>query len=128
MAKSDTRTPLSRASGLGSTKSGVGHWWAQRVSAVALIPLSLWFAASMIAHAGDDYAGFSAWLQAPLTAILMTLLVAGLFYHSALGLRTIIEDYFHSAFKFAALVLIQLLSIALAVVGIAAIAKIALAT
>jgi succinate dehydrogenase / fumarate reductase membrane anchor subunit len=127
MMKSDTRTPLSRASGLGSAKSGIGHWWAQRISAVALIPLSLWFAASIIAHAGDDYAGFFAWLQSPPSAVLMMLLVAALFYHAALGLQTIVEDYFHSALKFAALVLIRLLSIALAIVGIAAIAKIAFA-
>jgi succinate dehydrogenase / fumarate reductase membrane anchor subunit len=128
MMKSDTRTPISRASGLGSAKSGIGHWWAQRISAVALIPLSLWFAASIIAHVGDDYAEVFAWLQSPLSAVLMTLLVAALFYHVALGLQTIIEDYFHSALKFAALVLFKLLSIALAIIGIAAIAKIAFAT
>ncbi len=126
--KSDTRTPISRASGLGSAKSGIGHWWAQRISAVALIPLSLWFAASIIAHVGDDYAEVFAWLQSPLSAVIMTLLVAALFYHVALGLQTIIEDYFHSALKFAALVLFKLLSIALAIIGIAAIAKIAFAT
>lgn len=128
MMKSDTRTPLSRASGLGSAKSGIGHWWAQRISAVALIPLSLWFAASIIAHVGDEHAEVFAWLQSPLSAVLMTLLVAALFYHVALGLQTIIEDYFHSALKFAALVLFKLLSIALAIIGIAAIAKIAFAT
>jgi succinate dehydrogenase / fumarate reductase membrane anchor subunit len=90
--------------------------------------LSLWFAASIIAHVGDDYAEVFAWLQSPLSAVLMTLLVAALFYHVALGLQTIIEDYFHSALKFAALVLFKLLSIALAIIGIAAIAKIAFAT
>ena len=102
------RSPLARAIGLGSAKEGVGPWWAERVSAVALVPLTLWFAASIIAHTGSDYATFIVWLKTPLTAILMILLLIALFYHTALGLQVVIEDYVHSATKFAAVIAVRL--------------------
>jgi succinate dehydrogenase / fumarate reductase, membrane anchor subunit len=75
------RSPLTTAIGLGSAKKGVGAWWAERVSAVALVPLSLWFAASIIAHTGSDYATFIVWLRTPLAAILMILLLVAIFHH-----------------------------------------------
>ena len=59
--RTTTRSPRARATGLGSAKCGTEHWWAERVSAIALVPLTLWFVASLIAHAGADYAGFTAW-------------------------------------------------------------------
>jgi succinate dehydrogenase membrane anchor subunit len=93
------RSPLARAIGLGSAKEGVGAWWAERVSAVALIPLTLWFAASLIAHIGSDYTAFVAWLRIPLVTTLMILLLITLFYHAALGLQVVIEDYIHSSIK-----------------------------
>jgi succinate dehydrogenase / fumarate reductase, membrane anchor subunit len=68
------RSPLSRARGLGSAREGVEHWWMQRVTAVALIPLTLWFAASLIALTGSDYNMFIAWLKAPFVTILTVLL------------------------------------------------------
>ena len=102
------RSPLARAIGLGSAKEGVGHWWAERVSAVALVPLTLWFVASIIAHTGSDYATFIVWLRTPLAAILMILLLIALFYHTALGLQVVIEDYVHSGAKFAAVIAVRL--------------------
>jgi succinate dehydrogenase / fumarate reductase, membrane anchor subunit len=90
------RSPLARAMGLGSAKEGVGHWWAERASAVALIPLTLWFVASIIAHIQSDYATFIAWLRTPIGTILMILLQVALFYHTALGLQVVVEDYVHS--------------------------------
>ena len=86
------RSPLGRAIGLGSAKGGVKEWWAERVSAVALVPLTLWFAATIIAHTGSDYAAFIAWLRTPLATILMILLLIALFHHTALGLQVVIED------------------------------------
>lgn len=122
----DMRTPLARAMGLGSAKEGVGAWWAERVSAVALVPLALWFAASIIAHTGSDYATFIVWLRTPLAAILMILLLIALFYHTALGLQVVIEDYVHSAAKFAAVIAVRLGCCALATAGVVAILRIAL--
>ena len=68
----------------------------QRVTAVALIPLTLWFAASLIALTGSDYNAFIAWLKAPFVAILMVLFLIALFHHMALGLQVVVEDYVHS--------------------------------
>ena len=114
------RSPLARAIGLGSAKEGVGVWWAERVSAVALVPLTLWFAASIIAHTGSDYATFIVWLRTPFAAILMSLLLIALFYHTALGLQVVIEDYVHSGVKFAAAMAVRLGCFAFATAGIVA--------
>ncbi|MEO9167095.1 MAG: succinate dehydrogenase, hydrophobic membrane anchor protein [Aestuariivirga sp.] len=119
------RSPLARAIGLGSAKKGVGAWWAERVSAVALIPLTLWFVASIIAHTGSDYATFITWLRTPLAAIPMILLLLALFYHTALGLQIVIEDYVHSGAKFAILIAVRLGCIALVVTGIVATLRVA---
>jgi succinate dehydrogenase / fumarate reductase membrane anchor subunit len=122
-----TRTPIAAAIGLGSAKRGVHAWAAERLSAIALVPLTLWFVISLIAHAGADYAGFVAWLGSPGPTIGMILLLIALFYHAALGLEVIVEDYVHSGLKFAALVLVRLTSFAAAVAGIVATLRIALA-
>jgi succinate dehydrogenase / fumarate reductase membrane anchor subunit len=111
--------------GLGSAREGVEHWWMERVSAVALVPLTLWFVASIIAHTGSDYATFTAWLRTPLASILMILLLIALFYHTALGLLVVIEDYVHSGAKFAAHVAVRLGCFALATAGIVAAFRIA---
>jgi succinate dehydrogenase / fumarate reductase membrane anchor subunit len=120
------RSPLGRAIGLGSAKEGVEHWWAQRVSAVALIPLGLWFAASLVALAGADRAAVLAWLHAPVQAILAILLLIAVFYHAALGLQVVVEDYVHAEWlKVSSLVAMRLVSFGLAVAGIFAVLRIA---
>ena len=111
--------------GLGSAKEGVGFWWVQRVSAVALIPLTLWLAASIIAHIGSDYATFIVWLRTLPAAILMILLLIALFYHTALGLQVVIEDYVHSGAKFAVVIAVRLGCCALATAGVVAALRIA---
>jgi succinate dehydrogenase / fumarate reductase membrane anchor subunit len=120
MDRQHMRSPLARAMGLGSAKMGVQHWWAERVSAVALIPLTLWFVASIIAQTSSDYATFVAWLRMPFNSIMMILLLAALFYHAALGLQVVIEDYRHAGAKFAALVIMRLSCFGLASAGIIA--------
>ena len=126
MAEQRLRSPLGRALGLGSAKEGVEHWWAQRVSALALIFLGLWFAAEVIALAGADRATMLAWLHRPLPAILTILLLAAVFYHAALGLQVVIEDYVHSEWlKLSSLAAMRLISIGLAVAGIFAVLRIA---
>lgn len=89
------RSPLGRVKGLGSAREGVGHWWAQRLTAIALVPLTVWFVASVVGLAGADYETMRAWLGAPMVAGLVILfLVAGL-HHGQLGLQVVIEDYVH---------------------------------
>ena len=88
-------SPLARVRGLGSAKEGVQHWWAQRVSAAALVPLTLWFIYSAIELTGADQGRVRDWLHRPADAILMSLFVIATFTHLSLGIQTVIEDYVH---------------------------------
>jgi succinate dehydrogenase / fumarate reductase membrane anchor subunit len=119
------RSPLGRAIGLGSAKSGFGHWWIERITALALIPLSVWFAASLIAYSGSDYRTFIRWMGSPVTTVLMVLLLITLFWHAALGLQIVIEDYVHSGAKIWMLLATRFACFALAAAGIVAILRIA---
>ena len=114
------RSPLTKARGLGSAKDGVRAWWLERVSAVALVPLSLWLTASLIAFRGRNYEEFITWLSDPLASLLMILLLLALFVHLALGLKVVIEDYLHSWAKIPALIAARLGCVALCVAGILA--------
>ncbi len=91
----EMQSHLARARGLGSTKHGVGHWWAQRLTAVALIPLSLWAVASAISLGGADYATYHAWISELGNLVLMLCFVTALFHHAQLGMQVVIEDYVH---------------------------------
>jgi succinate dehydrogenase / fumarate reductase, membrane anchor subunit len=91
------RSPLGKVLGTGSAKEGVGHWWALRLSAVALVPLTLWFFFSLLLLPSLDYATVHAWLSVPMSAFLAILLVAALTYHSYLGTNEVVEDYVHTA-------------------------------
>ena len=93
---------------------------AERVTAVALVPLCPSFSASIIAHTGSDYAAFTAWIRTPLATGCMILLLIALFHHSALGLQVVIEDYVHSGIRFAAILAVRLSCYGLAVIGIIA--------
>jgi succinate dehydrogenase / fumarate reductase membrane anchor subunit len=122
------RSPLANARGLGSSKSGVNHWWGQRLSAIALVPLLLWFIASLVNILGADYATAIAWIQEPWTTILLVILIGTLFYHSQLGLRVIVEDYVHTEWLLVAtLLLLKFLNILIALIGIYAVLHIAYA-
>jgi succinate dehydrogenase / fumarate reductase membrane anchor subunit len=91
------RTPLSRARGLGAAKSGAHHWLAERISSIALVPLSLWGVYAVTELARLDYVGASAWLAQPLNAVLASLLAIVSFQHMHDGMRVIVEDYFQGA-------------------------------
>jgi succinate dehydrogenase / fumarate reductase membrane anchor subunit len=122
----ELRTPLGRARGLGSAKEGVAHWWAQRTTAVALVPLTLWFVASVIGLIGADYAVAVAWFKAPLNATLMILLVVATFYHAALGVQVVVEDYIHhEGQKIAILLLVKGLAASLGLLATLAVLKLA---
>jgi succinate dehydrogenase / fumarate reductase membrane anchor subunit len=86
-------TPLNRVLGLGTAKGAAEHWWLQRVTAVALLPLGLWLAYELMTMPGFDYASIVAWVREPVTSILLILLVVAVGYHSALGIQVVIEDY-----------------------------------
>jgi succinate dehydrogenase / fumarate reductase, membrane anchor subunit len=103
----DHRTALGRVRGLGPAKEGVAHWWMQRVTALLLIPLVIWFVAALLAHIGADYASVIAWLHQPLTYGLMVVLLAAMFWHAALGLQVVIEDYVHGEVTKLALILLS---------------------
>ena len=89
----DYRSPLARVRGLGSAKEGTAHWWMQRVSAVALIPLSFWLIIFLDLSLNAPYQETVAWLVSPFNTVCIVAWVIGVFYHAALGLQVVIEDY-----------------------------------
>jgi len=121
------RTPLARVRGLGSAKSGTHHWWMQRLTAIALVPLSLWFVASLIVVVTADHAVVIEWLHSPLAAILCSALIVAIFYHGQLGLQVVVEDYVHTEWlKLASIVVMKLSSLLLAAACLFAVLSIAL--
>ena len=118
-------SPLGRVRGLGSAKSGTEHFWAQRVTAVALIPLTLWFVYSILALGNGDHAVASAWMQSPLNAVLLLLLIVATFHHMQLGLQVVIEDYIHVEYmKIVMLVIVKGASLLLGVAAAFAVLKV----
>jgi succinate dehydrogenase / fumarate reductase, membrane anchor subunit len=102
------RTPLSRARGLGSAKHGVTHWISERVSSIALVPLTLWMVFAVLRLAAGDYRFAVHWIAQPLNAVLMVLLLAISFWHMASGMRVIVEDYIHVTLNKSALLILNL--------------------
>ena len=124
--KMDLRSDLGRVRGLGSAKGGTSHWWAQRVTAVALVPLSVWFVFSIINLVGIDREGLKVWVNGPVSFVLMVLFLIALFYHMQLGLQVVIEDYVHNERnKVISLILNKLIAVFLVVLSITALMKIA---
>lgn len=120
------RTPLNRVLGLGSAKEGTDHWWNQRMTAIALIPLSLWFVISVASLGSLDYSSIVAWIGAPLNTVLLVLLVTALTYHSMLGVQVVIEDYVHAGWlKLGSLILANFAHVALGTAGVFAVLRIA---
>jgi succinate dehydrogenase / fumarate reductase membrane anchor subunit len=118
----DLRTPLARARGLGSAKAGVHHWWAQRLTAIALIPLVVWFAISLVMMSGAEYEVVRAWIGSPVVMVLLILTIAVGLHHAQLGIQVVIEDYVHSdGLKLALIVVVRFLAV---FVGLAAIVAI----
>jgi len=121
------RTPLSKVIGRGSAGDGVGHWWVQRVTAVALLPLTAWFVISLLGQALQSYDAMRGWLGQPWVAVLTILLVFTLAWHSSLGVQVVIEDYVQGKGAKAGLLLLSMFAhFAAAVAGIFAILTLAL--
>jgi succinate dehydrogenase / fumarate reductase membrane anchor subunit len=120
------QSPLGRVLGRGSAKEGVGHWWVQRVTAVALVPLTLWFLVSMMVLPLGDHAAVVAWLSQAWTAVLLILFVGVSAWHSKLGLQVVIEDYVRGhGTKALALILSSFAHVVVATASIFAILKVA---
>jgi succinate dehydrogenase / fumarate reductase membrane anchor subunit len=120
------RTPLAKVRGHGSAKSGAHHWWAQRLSAVALIPLFLWFVASLTVVATSDYAAAANWVRSPWNSALLILLIGAVFYHAQLGMQVVFEDYVSKHWlQVASIILVRFVAMLLAVVSIIAVLRVA---
>ncbi len=121
------RSPLGRARGLGSARSGSRHWWAQRVTALALVPLTIWFIFSVIHLSGSSHDQVTVWLSSPLTMSLMLSLIVATFHHLQLGVQVVIEDYIHhEPAKTGVVLLVKALSVMLALICIVSVLKIGL--
>lgn len=121
------RSPLGRVLGLGTAKDGTSHWWGQRVSAIALLMLGLWFAIMLATAPGLSHADVVAQIGRPINAILLLLLSVTLAYHSYLGVQIVVEDYVHApGLKIATLVLSRFAHVLLAAAAVFAILKIGL--
>ena len=121
------RTPLANVRGLGSAREGTRHFWAQRVTAIALVPLGLWFMTVLLQLVGADYATATATLQSPLSTVLGLGLVLALFYHAYLGMQVVIEDYVHGHWmKLANLLILKFACLLMAAAAAVALLTIAL--
>jgi succinate dehydrogenase / fumarate reductase membrane anchor subunit len=120
------RSPLGKVRGLGSAKDGTAHWWAQRLTAVALVPLTIWFVYAVVTMLGADRPQIIEWLSDPVTAVLMVVLLGATFHHGQLGLQVVIEDYVHNeGMKLALIILVKFAAVLLALGAIFAVLRIA---
>lgn len=119
------KSDLAKVRGLGSAKDGTHHFWHQRLSAIALIPLSIWFVTSLVCMITADHARVANWIEAPHITTLLIALVAALYYHIKLGMQTVLEDYIHTEWlKVTSVIALNLGTILCALISIIAILKI----
>jgi succinate dehydrogenase / fumarate reductase membrane anchor subunit len=119
------QSPLSRVLGSGSAKEGTEHWWQQRVTAIALLILGLWFALAIAGLDSFDHAAVAAWVASPFNAIMLLLLAVTLSWHSMLGIQVVVEDYVHGpALKVFSILLNKFVHVFLAIAAAFAILKV----
>ncbi len=119
------RSDLARVRGLGPAHDGVAHWWAQRLTALALIPLTLWFVTAIVGLVGADHATVAEWIAQPLPAMLLVLLIVATFHHAQLGLQVVIEDYVHAeGLKIGLILAVKGLAVLLSVASLFAVLRI----
>jgi succinate dehydrogenase / fumarate reductase membrane anchor subunit len=127
MTAKDLRNPMKVARGLGSSQSGAGHWWTQRVTAAALVVLLIWFVITVLGLLHADYATALATVAKPWNALLLVIFLITMFWHAVLGLQVVIEDYVHTRWKeVLSLVLIKFLAVLGALSSVLAVLRIAL--
>jgi succinate dehydrogenase / fumarate reductase membrane anchor subunit len=119
------RSPLGNVVGLGSAKNGVHHWWLQRLTSVALVPLTIWFVVSILSLPALDHGTVTTWIAQSWTALLLILLVLTAAWHSQLGVQVVIEDYVHGGTKTLTLVIVTFAHVLVAVAGVFAVLKVA---
>lgn len=120
------RSPLGKVLGTGSAKQGVHHWWQQRLTSIALVPLSIWFLVSLLSLPALDHTTVVSWMAQSWTALLLILFVLVATVHSQLGVRVVVEDYVHGAgAKTLTLVVVTFLHAVVAVAGVFAVLKVA---
>lgn len=123
---SDMNTPLSKVRGLGSAKDGTHHWLTHRITAVANIPLTIFFVVSIVGNAGKGHAEWVAWIKQPLVSVLLILFIANFTHHMRSGLQEVVEDYVHNhGPKFVATLAIKFACILIAALSIFSILRIA---
>jgi succinate dehydrogenase / fumarate reductase, membrane anchor subunit len=121
------RSPLGRVLGLGAAKDGVHHWWVQRLTSVALVPLSIWFAVSLLTLPSHEHAAVVAWMGQSSSALLLVVFVVVATWHSQLGVRVVVEDYVHGAgAKTLTLVIVTFAHVMVGAAGVFAVLKVAL--
>jgi succinate dehydrogenase / fumarate reductase membrane anchor subunit len=121
------RSPLGRARGLGAAKAGAAHWWAQRLTAIALVPLTLWFICAALRLVGASHQDLLAWIGGPVPIVLLIALVLATFYHLQLGLQVVLEDYVHGdKLLLGSLLLMRAVVVLLALTCLVAILKLGL--
>jgi succinate dehydrogenase / fumarate reductase membrane anchor subunit len=120
------RNPLAKARGLGSAKDGTAHWWAQRVSAIALVPLVLYVLYLLVSLAGADYSTVRLSIAQPVNALLLILFIGTAFWHARLGLQVVIEDYIHVGWlEITLMIAVKFVYVVLGLAAIIAIGRIA---
>jgi succinate dehydrogenase / fumarate reductase membrane anchor subunit len=122
------RSPLRRVLGHGTARGGVQHWWVQRLTSVALVPLSIWFVVSLLALPSLDHATVIAWMSQSWTALLLIVFVLVATWHSQLGVRVVVEDYVHgTGAKTLTLVIVSFAHVLIGAAGVFAVLKVACA-
>jgi succinate dehydrogenase / fumarate reductase membrane anchor subunit len=119
------RSPLGKVLGAGSAKEGVHHWWLQRLTSIALVPLTIWFVVSLLSLPSFEHVTVVSWMAQESTALLLILFILVATWHSQLGVRVVVEDYVHGGSKTLTLVLITFIHAVVAAAGIFAVLKVA---
>ena len=119
------RSPLGKVLGTGSAKEGVHHWWLQRLTSIALVPLTIWFIVSLLSLSSFEHVTIITWMAHSWTALLLILFILVATWHSQLGVRVVVEDYVHGGTKTLTLVVITFIHAVVAAAGIFAVLKVA---